>query len=386
MLRITLCLLGILAAETAQAVDVQIHYLKQEIVAPPTLSNLDARPETLGLDGAKLGVKENRTTGSFLGQSYRLTVTSVAPDTDIREAAAAALSKTGFLIVDAPMDALLHVADLPTARDALIFNVAAPDPELRSQECRKNVLHTLPSIAMRTDAVIQFLVSKRWVNLVLISGTNPADTAYADALKHSAVKFGLKIRAEKSWAYDADMRRNAAQEVPLVTQEFGDYDVLLVADEIGDFGRYVLYNTWQARPLAGSEGLAAVTWSPVVEQWGAAQLQSRFEDIAGRSMQSADYAAWAAVRTIGEAVTRTGTADVAALRRFILSDSFELAGFKGRPMTYRSWNGQLRQPVPIVHPRALAALAPLEGFLHQHNELDTLGLDQPESDCRAFSE
>lgn len=386
MLRITLCLLGILAAETAQAVDVQIHYLKQEIVAPPTLSNLDARPETLGLDGAKLGVKENRTTGSFLGQSYRLTVTSVAPDTDIREAAAAALSKTGFLIVDAPMDALLHVADLPAARDALIFNVAAPDPELRSQECRKNVLHTLPSIAMRTDAVIQFLVSKRWVNLVLISGTNPADTAYADALKHSAVKFGLKIRAEKSWAYDADMRRNAAQEVPLVTQEFGDYDVLLVADEIGDFGRYVLYNTWQARPLAGSEGLAAVTWSPVVEQWGAAQLQSRFEDIAGRSMQSADYAAWAAVRTIGEAVTRTGTADVAALRRFILSDSFELAGFKGRPMTYRSWNGQLRQPVPIVHPRALAALAPLEGFLHQHNELDTLGLDQPESDCRAFSE
>ena len=386
MLRVALCLLGFLAAETAQAVDVQIHYLKEETVAPPTLSNMDTVPEDLGLDGARLGLTDNQTTGSFLGQRYELKVTRVPPGADIREAAAAALGDARFLVVDAPMEALLSIADLPSASDALIFNVSAADPELRSGECRKNVLHTVPSLAMRTDALVQFLVSKRWTGLALVSGTNPADTAYADALKRSVTKFGLKIGAEKTWAYDADMRRNAAQEVPVFTQEFGDYDVLLVADEIGDFGRYVLYNTWQARPVAGSEGLSAVAWSPTVEQWGAAQLQRRFAEAAGRPMQSADYAAWAAVRTIGEAVTRTGSSDAVPLREFILSDRFELAGFKGRPMNYRHWNGQLRQPVPIVHPRALAALAPLEGFLHQRTELDTLGLDEAESDCRAFTE
>jgi ABC transporter substrate binding protein (PQQ-dependent alcohol dehydrogenase system) len=103
-------------------------------------------------------------------------------------------------------------------------------------------------------------------------------------------------------------------------------------------------------------------------------------------MRPKDYAAWAAVRTLGEAVTRTGLADVADLRAYILSDQFELAGFKGRPMSYRPWNGQLRQPIPLVHPQAVVAVAPLEGFLHQFNELDTLGLDRPQSACRAFGE
>ena len=122
----------------------------------------------------------------------------------------------------------------------------------------------------------------------------------------------------------------------------------------------------------------------MIEQWGAAQLQNRFEEENGRKMGPEDYAAWAATRTLGEAVTRTNRGDVETLRAFIFSDDFELAGFKGRPLTYRDWNGQLRQPIAIAHPRALVITAPLEGFLHQTNELDSLGLDRPESNCKAF--
>lgn len=117
---------------------------------------------------------------------------------------------------------------------------------------------------------------------------------------------------------------------------------------------------------------------------GAAQLQSRFTEQNGRKMNAQDYAAWAALRTLGEAVTRTNASDVATLRAYILSDEFELAGFKGRPLTYRDWNGQLRQPIAVAHPRALVAQAPLEGFLHQVNEMDSLGLDRPESMCEVF--
>jgi ABC transporter substrate binding protein (PQQ-dependent alcohol dehydrogenase system) len=218
----------------------------------------------------------------------------------------------------------------------------------------------------------------------MIVGGHPQDEAYAAAMRASLVKFGLKPGPEKQWLFDADMRRNAAQEVPLFTQELGDYDALIVADELHDFGRYVLYNTWAARPVVGSEGLSAVTWDRVIEQWGAAQLQSRFEEESLRPMASEDYAGWAAARTVGEAVTRANTGVVGAVRAYILSDDFELAGFKGRPLTYRTWNGQLRQPIAIVHPRALVEQAPLEGFLHRVNELDTLGLDQPESKCEAF--
>ena len=66
----------------------------------------------------------------------------------------------------------------------------------------------------------------------------------------------------------------------------------------------------------------------------------------------------------------------------MLSDDFELAGFKGRPLTFRQWNGQMRQPIPLVHPRGLVAQAPFDGFLHPHNQMDTLGYDRPESQCR----
>ncbi len=358
---------------SAQAAEILVHvtYLRVETPAPPTLSNLDPPPEDLGIAGALLGREDNATTGRFLGQTHQLDVMSLPAEEDVLAAAAAALNESPFLVLDAPADILTAVADLPEAENALLFNATSEDNALRNGSCRANLLHSAASRAMRADALIQFFVKKRWTDLVMIRGARPEDIAFAEALRNAASKFGLVIRDEAVWEFDADMRRNAAQEVPVFTQEFGEYDALVVADETHDFGRYVLYNTWYPRPVAGSEGLAPQAWSPVVEQWGAAQLQSRFTDLAGRDMESEDYASWAAIRTIGEAVTRTGSADPATLRDYILGPEFELAGFKGRPMSYRTWNGQLRQPVALVHPRALVAQAPLEGFLHRVSELVT---------------
>lgn len=374
------------ASPAAAEVAVSVHYLRAEQPAPPVLSNLDPDPEDLGIAGAEVALADNATTGRFLGQTYDLAVTSVAPDGDVLAAAEAALAETDLLLVDAPADTLLAIADLPAAAEALIFNVAAADTRLRDADCRANLLHAAPSYAMRADALLQFAVARRWDDLAMIAGEGAADQAFAAALEASAEKFGLEIGARKTWVFDADMRRNAAQEVPLFTQDLGDYDLLLVVDEAEDFGRYIAYNTWRPRPVAGSEGLVPVAWAPVVEAWGAAQLHSRFEDAHGRSMLDGDYPAWAALRSIGEAVTRTNAGDAPTLRAFLLGPDFELAGFKGRPMTYRDWNGQLRQPMPLVHPRALVAQPPLEGFLHQTTELDTLGIDAPETACTAFTD
>ncbi|GGX71653.1 branched-chain amino acid ABC transporter substrate-binding protein [Tateyamaria omphalii] len=375
---------GLLSAPASAEITLNIGYLRVEQPAPPTLSNLDPIPENNGLAGAQTGLADNLTTGKFLGQKYELTVTEVFEGEDPLAAARDLLSASPYLVIDAAFEDIVAIADLAEAEGAVLFNTSAGDLALRDTECRGNLLHTLASDAMRTDALAQVLVKKRWDDLVMITGTHASDLSYADAVRRSLAKFGLDLEGEKEWAFDADMRRNASQEVPLFTQDFGDYDALIIADEVHDFGRYVLYNTWQARPVVGSEGLAAVGWSPVIEQWGAAQLQSRFEEEHARHMTAQDYAAWAAVRTLGEAMTRTSANDPETLRSYIMSDQFELAGFKGRPLTYRDWNGQLRQPIAIVHPRALVAQAPLEGFLHQTNELDSLGLDRPESKCEAF--
>ena len=377
-----LCLAAPVVAETV----VNIAYLRQEIDRPPVLSNLDAVPEDEGIAGAFVGLADNITTGKFLGQTFTLDIRSVPVGGNLVATANEILVSTDLILIDAPSADMTQIADLEAAQDALFFNVSNYDDALRDDECRANLLHTLPSYAMRSDALMQLLQSRRWTDLVMVSGTHEPDIAFANALRRSATKFGLRIRDEKEWVFDANMRRAASAEVPLFTQDFPNHDVMLVADETGDFARYLPFNTWEPVLLAGSEGAQPVAWSPVMEQWGGVQLQNRFEEYAGRSMRSVDYAAFAAIRTLGEAVTRTGSDDASVLRDYILSPEFELGAFKGRPLSFRDWNGQMRQPIPVVHAHAVIAVPPMDGFLHPVNELDTLGIDKPESRCSAFTE
>ncbi len=372
------------AAQAADELDVNVLYVEQRIERPPVLSNLVVWPEDDGERGAELGVNDNNASGRFLGQKYNLEKLIVAIDENplipVRKALA---GQSRMVVLNVDAKTLLAIADMPEAADDLLFNARSTDTNLRDDLCRSNVLHTAPSRVMLTDALMQFLNKRKWRNLFLIKGNRPGDIALAESMQRSAKKFQLKIVQEKSWITDADMRRNAAQEVPVFTQA-RKYDVVVVTDESRDFSQYILYNTWLPRPVVGSSGMRPVAWSPVIEQWGAAQLQSRFEKLSDRSMTEVDYANWAAVRSIGEAVTRINSVQAAEVRQYILSDEFELAGFKGAALNFRAWNGQLRQTVQLVHANAVVANAPIEGFLHARTELDTLGLDEPESRCDAF--
>lgn len=371
-------------AQAPAPIDISIIYLEKKIEHPPTLSNFETVPGDQGLQGTQLALKDNQTTGKFLKHKYSLAETV----RDIGEgvlADAKALLGGGpkLAVLNVPASDLIAIADLPEANDDLLFNAGSMDVALRSDLCRRNVLHTLPSRDMLTDALMQFLVKRQWTDVMLITGRYPTDQALGEAYRVSAKKFGVKIVADKEWLEDADIRRNAMQEVPLFTQD-ADYDAVIVADEEEQVAPFIPFNTWLPRPVMGSAGLMTSGWSPVMEQWAAIQLQDRFHEQADRPMNSYDYAAWLAVRSIGEAVTRTKTSDVAELRKFMMSETFALDGFKGSRLSYRAWNGQLRQPIPLATEKALATLAPLEGFLHQRTELDTLGLDQPESRCAAM--
>ncbi|ASY71726.1 ABC transporter substrate-binding protein [Sinorhizobium fredii USDA 205] len=385
--KISACLLAALVGGFGPAraeVTVAMTYLRQEVQAPPVLSNLDPIPADLGIAGAKAALADTETTGGFLAHHYTLKVISVAPGGDLVAAAKAVLAASSVILVDAPAESILTVADLPEAAGALIFNVASGERRLRDADCRANLLHSIPEDAMRADALMQMLRARRWTRTAMIVGPRPEDEAYAATLRAAAAKFGVEILAFKAWTFNTDLRRTAGKEVSLFTQDLPDHDVLLVADEADDFARYVADNTWLARPVAGSDGLRGEGWAPVLEQWGAVQLQNRFESAAKREMRPRDYAAWTALRSVGEAVTRINSADPAKLRSHILSDAFGLDGFKGRPLTYRRWNGQLRQPMPVVNARALVELTPIDGYLHQENDMDTLGLDRAESACKAF--
>jgi ABC transporter substrate binding protein (PQQ-dependent alcohol dehydrogenase system) len=68
------------------------------------------------------------------------------------------------------------------------------------------------------------------------------------------------------------------------------------------------------------------------------------------------------------------------------SPNFEVAAFKGVGLSLRNWNGQIRQPIPVTTPKLLVSVSPQQGFLHQFSELDTLGIDKPETKCKAYTQ
>ena len=233
---------------------------------------------------------------------------------------------------------------------------------------------------MRADALAQFMLKKRWKKWYLVKGTDAKDINFANALKRSAKRFGIKIVEEKTWKFEHDARRTAQAEIPTFTQG-ADYDVLVVADVKGLFGDYLPMNTWLPRPVIGTQGLVPRAWHRTHERWGAVQMQNRFYEQAGRWMNDVDYASWLAVRAIGEAVTRAKSVETEKIKNFMLSDDFSLAGFKGVKLTFRKWNQQLRQPVLLATARSIVSVMPHKEFLHPSTYLDTLGYDKPESKC-----
>jgi len=367
---------------------VQIGWLSQVVKRTVPLSYLDQPPEDEGIQGARLGVADNDTTGHFTGQSFEL-VESIAPADGNLAAAFRDLAAKGVRLVVTDLAAadLLSVAGLPEAAAATVFNTSAPDDRLRGEDCRANLLHLSPSRAMLADALVQYLVAKRWSNLFVVVGQGEGDVEFAGDIHHAAQKFQAHIVQEKPWTFVPGAKRTdtghfAIQaEVARFTQGIS-YDVLVVADEEDEFGDELSYRTFDPRPVAGTQSLVPSAWARPHEQWGATQLQARFLHQAKRWMTDRDYAAWMAVRAIGEAATRSKSTDPAAVSAFLRSDHFELAAYKGARLSFRSWDGQLRQPILLADARSLVSVSPQPGFLHQFSELDTLGIDKPETKCR----
>ena len=285
-----------------------------------------------------------------------------------------------FMLLDLP-DALVAVAaDHMSGRDALLFNLTALGDDLR-RGCRGDLLHVAPSEAMLSDALAQYLVSRKWRRVLLLSGPTGADKALSTSFERSARRLGLKIVATRTFVPGSDPRQREHNDVALLTNG-PDQDVVVVLDSTGEFARDVPYRSQRPRPVAGSAGLVPDWWHWAWERHGAPQLNERVRRAAGHLMRGQDWSAWAAVKIVVEAVLRTGSSAPAALRDYILGDQLVLDGFKGYPLNFRPWSGQLRQALFLTSGDAVVARAPLEGFLHPHNNLDTLGLDRREVQCQ----
>src|SRR5882724_11972927 len=382
--------LGVLvtSALAADPVEIGIGYLHRTGIKP-TLSLVGQPAENGGLAGARLAIEDNNTKGKFPNQHFTLEELRLKDGDDAAKAAVAlADRKIGFIIADLPADALIKAADATRDRGVVIFNAGAIDDRLREEDCRLNVIHTAPTRSMLADGLAQYLVWKQWKRWLLVVGSHAEDKLYADALRRAASRFGAKIVQERVFEDTGGARRTDSgvtliqRQMPVFTQQAPAYDVLVAADESEVFANYLPYRTWDPRPIAGSAGLVPTSWDAAQDQWGAIQMQNRFLKLNARHMTALDMQAWTAARMIGEATSRTNSGDPKKVVAFLKGPTFSVAAFKGTRLTLRDWNLQLRQPILLVDGRMVVSVSPQESFLHQYSELDTLGVDRPETKCK----
>lgn len=375
------------AAQKAEPVLVRAAVLRVDATSLPPISRLELPTEDMGFAGARLAIEDNNTTGQFMGQKFDAVEVTATPETATAEMDKLLADSIGFVIVLADDATTIALADQAGDR-AMLLNARARGDRLRGADCRFNTIHVAPSHAMMTDALAQFLMWKNWPDWLLIKGSHPEDADLARAYQRSAAKFGGKIVEERVFEDTGGARRTDSghvqvqNQMPVFTQRAPDYDVLVAADDNDVFAAYLPYLTWDPRPVVGSAGLVARTWHPAMEAWGGTQFQSRFEKLANRPVREEDYQAWLALRIIGEAATRTQSGDIATLKEFILSDQFDVAGFKGQKLTVRDWDHQVRQPILLTTGLLTTSVSPQDQYLHQTSALDTLGMDRPETECK----
>ena len=372
----------------ADPVEIGIGYLRR-VAIKPTLSLVEQPAENDGVAGARLAIEDNNTTGKFLNQHFTLVEFRLKDGDDAAKAAVALADRDiAFVITDLPADALLKAADAVRDRGTVLLNAGAIDDRLREEDCRANVIHAAPTRSMLADGLAQYLVWKQWKRWMLVVGSHDEDRRFAEALRRSATRFGAKIVQERVFEDTGGARRTDSgvtliqRQMPVFTQQAPVYDVLVAADESEVFASYLPYRTWDPRPVAGSAGLTPKSWDAAQDQWGAVQMQNRFLKLNSRRMTALDMQAWTAARMIGEAASRVNSSDRKMVLDFLKGPDFSIAAFKGQRLTLRDWNLQLRQPILLVDGRMVVSVSPQEGFLHQVSELDTLGVDQPETRCK----
>ncbi|MEM9592302.1 MAG: ABC transporter substrate-binding protein [Pseudomonadota bacterium] len=377
---------------------IDIGYLREDVERPTPASRLDIEPENAGIAGAEMGVKENNAGGRFRGHLYGLSVeTAKSPDEAVDALKKLYDSGHNYIVVDASAPTLLKLSDWAKDKEILLFNIRAEDVSLRQENCRANIMHVVPDRYMLADALAQYLVKMEWTDWLVVHGSTDADVAYLDAVKRAAKRFGGNIVDVREYVDVSGGRRDGVGPIPPAAPHkeanadkaafaVADYDVIVVADEGQLFGPLMPYRGGgKPRIVAGTTGLMATTWSRGHEKWGAKQANNNFQKTNKRLKLPIDHMAYVATRTIGEAVTRKPKNDFDTVSEFIRGPDLQLAPFKGRKQQFRPWDGQFRQPILIATEQVPVSVSPQRGFPHASHpeiEVDTLGIDEPESVCK----
>ncbi|HEV7591232.1 MAG TPA: ABC transporter substrate-binding protein [Longimicrobium sp.] len=151
---------------------------------------------------------------------------------------------------------------------------------------------------------------------------------------------------------------------------------------------YVAPSAAMLADAAAQVGVAdgrTAAWDARLERFGADQLNQRFRARFGEGMDSQGWVGWFAVKVLWESTLRARSTQSAMLLRYLQGDAAQFDGHKGRALSFRAWDHQLRQPLYVAVPGSAPVEVPraAPGSDEPSRELlDQLGTPQSRSTCR----
>ena len=333
------------------------------------------------LAAAELGASDSEVGLRSAGQALKVIDVTVANASELPQALGKLKTdRVAYWVLDLP-DTAIPQAVKAAGNTALLFNPGAPSDALRGPGCAAMLFHTYPSHAMLSDALAQYLAARSWRNALVLQGPDPADQAMGEAWSRASKRYGIKTTATKPFKLSGDPRERDLANTRLLTSE-RSHDVVAVMDADGEFARTLPYATQLPRPVVGANGLMALAWHPQWERNGGPQVNRRFTRAHQRTMTGQDWATWVAVKAVAALAGEHAKATPVEQARLLRSGKVFVDGAKGPRLSFRAWDGQLRQPLFLSHIDGVVGTAPLDGVLHPTEVMDTLGMDEKESTCK----
>jgi ABC-type branched-subunit amino acid transport system substrate-binding protein len=144
-------------------------------------------------------------------------------------------------------------------------------------------------------------------------------------------------------------------------------------------------NAALAQANAATGKAEVLLWHESLERYGAGQLNPRFRDRFEKGMGSDAWTGWMAVKIASETCFRATTCAASELLAALERPTTRFDGHKGRPLSFRLGDHQLRQPLYVLRnddpSREIIEVPERTAGSSAADQLDQLGASGAESSC-----
>lgn len=340
----------------------------------PVSSSAHAIGGEIARMGAVMAGEEVGENAELLGTRVKVLLASApSPEAAARAAQRLVATEGAFALVGGigpgQAEAIAKVAQ---ERRVLFFNIGNPGDALR-RACNRLTFHVEASAAMYLDALTDWFVRANFRRWFLVHTRDAGGQALlARARKALEVRhWGANVAGTAAVAAG---QPDFSKELEAVGRARADVVVLLLGgeDQMTFLGQYetsglraqvtgfpdpltqtrdYFYALLRVAPRSAA-GYRPLLWEPTLDNYGARELNARFQQRWGQPMDSPGWAAYQSVKMLYESAFFARSLEAGRLVPYLERPQTVFDVHKGIGVSFRPWDHQLRQPFYLVKIKA----------------------------------